>query len=203
MKILRHMSHATLFLLALLLLWLGGYLAFAGWVASMKPDDAARPTDAVIVLTGGARRIATGLDLLADKKAPQLYISGVNEAVSLRGVLAQWQSDTAEKNAASCCIVLDHNARNTIQNASETSDWVKRENIHSLRLVTSAYHMPRAWLEFRHALPDVEIVPYPVVFLKTDLESGRFWVLTFVEYHKTLLTLLRTRVSPFNLKGNV
>jgi uncharacterized SAM-binding protein YcdF (DUF218 family) len=86
--------------------------------------------------------------------------------------------------------VLDYKAHNTKQNAMETRDWVKRENIHSLRLVTSSYHMPRAWLEFHHQLPDVEIVPYPVVSIKEDLASGRFWVMTFIEYHKTILTLL-------------
>ncbi len=190
MKILRHMSNAMLLPSALLMVWLGGYLMFAAWVANMKPDAANRPTDAVIVLTGSARRINAGLDLLADGKAPQLYISGVNEAVSLKSILDLWQSDPHQKDAASCCIVLDYKAHNTKQNAAETREWVQKEHIRSLRLVTSSYHMPRAWLEFHHVLPDVEIVPYPVVSIRDDLASGRFWSMTFVEYHKTLLALL-------------
>ncbi len=190
------LRHATLFCLALCLVWLGGYFVFAAWVANMKPGDIRRPTDAVIVLTGGARRVSTGLELLAGGHAPQLYISGVNNAVSLDDILGQWQSAPEEKRAASCCIILDHKARNTAQNASETQAWAKKENIHSLRLVTSSYHMPRAWLEFRSVLPGIEIVPHPVVSIKTDLETGRFWSITFIEYHKTLLTLLRTHFKP-------
>ncbi len=192
----RYLRHLILFALALSLLWLGGYLAFAAWVAGMKPDDASLPTDAVIVLTGGARRVNTGLELLAKGHAPQLYISGVNTAVSLDDILSQWQSAPEEKRAAACCIILDHKARNTAQNASETKDWAKSENIRSLRLVTSSYHMPRAFLEFRSVLPGVRIVPHPVVSIRTDLETGRFWTLTFIEYHKTILTLLRTHFRP-------
>jgi uncharacterized SAM-binding protein YcdF (DUF218 family) len=202
MTILRLASYGLLLLLALALLWLGGYLAFAAWVAAMKPGHLDRPTDAVIVLTGGARRINTGLELLAEGHAPQLYISGVNQAVSLKEILGLWQSDAAEKSAAACCIVLDYKAQNTAQNASETRDWVRRENIHSIRLVTSSYHMPRAWLDFRHELPDIEILPYPVVSIKADLKSGRFWTITFIEYHKTILTMMHTGISPFFQPGS-
>lgn len=193
---LRFLRHSALFGLAILLLWLGGYLAFAAWVAKMHPDDPGKATDAVIVLTGGARRVNTGLDLLANGSASKLVISGVNEAVSVRDILDLWQSNSQEKDAASCCIILDHKAQNTMQNASETREWVVRENIHSIRLVTSSYHMPRAWLEFRHVLPDIEIVPHPVVSVRGDIDRGTFWKLTFEEYHKTLLTLLRTHFWP-------
>lgn len=196
MRLGRHASHAALLLAALALIWLGGYFAFAAWVATLKPTQPERPTDAVIVLTGGARRIATGLDLLAGGAAPQLYISGVNKAVSLNAILDRLPPQIIGRNAASCCIVLDYKASNTEQNASETRDWVDRENIHSIRLVTSNYHMPRAWLEFRSVLPSVEIFPYPVMSMSEDLRSGRFWTLTFLEYHKTILTLVRTRLLP-------
>lgn len=197
-----YLRHMMLLLIALAMLWLGGYLVFAAWVANMKPVDITRPTDAVIVLTGGARRVTTGLDLLAAGHAPQLYISGVNDAVSLKDILRHWQSGTQEKDAAACCIILDHKAQNTAQNASETAEWVGRENIKSLRLVTSNYHMPRAWLEFRTSLPRTEILPHPVLSIQTDLETGRFWSMTFIEYHKTLLTLVRTRFWPLlHMKG--
>ena len=189
-------GHAVLLLAALIFIWIGGYLAFAAWVAILKPAQPDRPTDAVIVLTGGAGRIATGLDLLANGAAPQLYISGVNKAVSLDAIMNRLPPQAAGKNAASCCIVLDYKAGNTEQNASETRAWVQRQNIHSIRLVTSNYHMPRAWLEFRSELPGVEILPYPVMSMTADLRNGRFWTLTFLEYHKTMLTLIRTRVLP-------
>lgn len=185
--------HFALLVMALAFFWLGGYLIFAAWVANMKPADIARPTDAVIVLTGGARRVTTGLDLLAGGHAPQLYISGVNNAVSLKDIMNHWGSDIKEKDAAACCIILDHKAQNTAQNATETADWVRRENIRSLRLVTSNYHMPRAWLEFKTALPETEILPHPVLSIRKDLGTGKFWTTTFIEYHKTLLTLIRTR----------
>lgn len=183
---------------AVLLIWIGGFLAFAAWIANMKPETAEAPTDAVIVLTGGARRINTGLDLLAEGHAQQLFISGVNEAVSLGDIMDLWTADPDHRRSATCCIVLDHNARNTVENAREAGDWVHHENIGTVRLVTSSYHMPRAWLEFRNVMPELDIRPHPVVSLERDLRSGLFWRLAFNEYHKTLLTLIRVRLGDDN-----
>ena len=39
--------------------------------------------------------------------------------------------------------------------------------------MTSNYHMPRARLEFMHALPEVRLVPYPVI--PPDVRMDAWW----------------------------
>ena len=45
-----------------------------------RPADD-RPTDAIVVLTGGANRIERGLDLLQRGRAKRLLVSGVDRTV--------------------------------------------------------------------------------------------------------------------------
>jgi len=52
-----------------------------------------------------------------------------------------------------CCVDLDYTAVNTIGNAVETRRWALNHGFHSLVVVTSNYHMPRAMLELSHQLP--------------------------------------------------
>ena len=62
-----------------------------------------------------------------------------------------------------CCVDLGYSAVNTIGNAVETRQWALDRGFHSLVIVTSSYHMPRALLEIGHRLPGVTLIPYPVV----------------------------------------
>jgi uncharacterized SAM-binding protein YcdF (DUF218 family) len=62
-----------------------------------------------------------------------------------------------------CCVDLDYSAINTIGNAVETRRWALDRGFHSLVVVTSSYHMPRAMLEIGHRLPGVTLIPFPVV----------------------------------------
>ena len=45
----------------------------------------------------------------------------------------------------------------------ETGNWARANKFKSLIVVTSGWHMPRALIELAHELPDVMLVPYPVV----------------------------------------
>src|SRR3546814_20006513 len=53
-----------------------------------------------------------------------------------------------------CCVDLGREAVDTRSNADETAKWVKRRGYRSIRLVTSAWHMPRARLELSARLDD-------------------------------------------------
>src|SRR5262249_57354113 len=68
---------------------------------------------------------------------------------------------------------------------------------HSLVIVTSAYHMPRALAEISHQLPDVALIPYPVVSDRLRLEpwwsNGATTRLVLSEYFKYLYAHLRMR----------
>ncbi len=170
------------------LIWGAGWLWFAASVASMKPLDANLKTDAIVVLTGGEKRVDTGLDLLAEKKADYLFISGVNAKVKPSELVALWGKDGSELLDK---IVLGYTADNTAANAIESQEWVRKNNIKSIRLVTANYHMTRSILNFKKALPDVSIYKHPVIPADFKPWTQKFWPLTFSEYNKVLATWLR------------
>ena len=177
-------------ILVLAALWLGGLVYFAGQI----PDGVADPdsqTDAIVVLTGGSQRIETGLQLLAAGKAKMMFISGVHNGVEVPQLLRTLNADTGLADK----IILGHEADNTRGNALETAGWMREQGFHSLRLVTSAYHMPRSLLEFSAAMPNITITPHPV--FADNVKQGEWWAwpgtasLLAEEYVKYLVVLLR------------
>ncbi len=187
---------ALTFIVALSFLWLSGFGLFLEYVHGMQPQNPSQPTDAIIVLTGGAQRVNKGLDLLSTGQAKKLFITGVNGHVNLQEILNLWKRPIIQQDSDDCCIVLDHKARNTIQNAKETREWAQQEKIKTLRLVTSDYHMPRARLEFRERMPGIVILSWPVKAHEAKSEMPDFVRLAFGEYNKTLLTLIKVNLVP-------
>jgi uncharacterized SAM-binding protein YcdF (DUF218 family) len=175
----------------ILLLWLAGLGWFtATLLAGVADPDT--PTDAIVVLTGGSQRIEGGLKLLADGKAKKLFISGVYQGVDTAEML---RLSRATPQWVACCVVLGHAADNTVGNALETALWLRHEGYRSIRLVTANYHMRRALLEFRRVVPDVEIIPHPVVPDGARWDPWWAWrgpvYLVVVEYTKYLGALAR------------
>jgi uncharacterized SAM-binding protein YcdF (DUF218 family) len=177
-------------ILVLAALWLGGLIYFAGQI----PDAVADPdsqTDAIVVLTGGSQRIETGLQLLAAGKAKMMFVSGVHNGVEVPELLRTLSADPALADK----IVLGHEAADTRGNALETAGWMRAQGYHSMRLVTSAYHMPRSLLEFSRAMPDISITPNPV--FADNVKQGEWWAwpgtasLVADEYVKYLVVALR------------
>ena len=192
----RPSKRAGLYIVTLALIsWLTGFAAFTFHITTLK-EPAAGPADVIVVLTGGAGRISRGLDMLAAGKAEQLFITGVNDRVNMDAIMSLWRNENTD--LVTCCVTLGHQAHNTRQNAQEARKWITGVGgIASARLVTSGYHMPRAMLEFRQALPGMAIVPAPVPYgAGPDHDRGNFWLLAFAEYNKTLLTWLRVTITP-------
>lgn len=194
--------------LLLLLAWLLPLLALAALLfglfhfAAQLPRTSQAPeraTDAIVVLTGGAGRIDRGFELLAEERAERLLISGVYRGVEVEELLALAQRSPEEMR---CCIELGYEADNTIGNARETAVWVATHHIRSLRLVTAAYHMPRARLELSRYLPGVEILEEPVLAETSRLDG--WWrhrptaTLIAMEYLKYLAASLRTLPEELN-----
>jgi uncharacterized SAM-binding protein YcdF (DUF218 family) len=178
-------------LLALLVVWLGGFV----WFMRSIPDqvgDADSETDAIVVLTGGSLRVQSGLALLAAGKAKKLFVSGVYHSTDVTALL---RISRQSPEHIACCVVLGHEADNTLGNALETAQWMREAGFHSLRLVTASYHMPRSLLEFSRAMPQTRIVANPV--FPESLKQERWWVspgtanLIIGEYHKYLVALVR------------
>lgn len=174
--------------LTLMMFWALGWLWFAAAVVSSKPQTPDTKTDAIIVLTGGDKRVNTGLDLIADGKADYLFISGVNSKVTPYDLIALWNGDHKKVLPK---ITLGYTADSTATNATESREWIEKNNIHSVRLVTANYHMARSMLLMQKQAPDLEIVKHPVVPADFEPWTEQFWPLTFQEYNKFLMTWLR------------
>jgi uncharacterized SAM-binding protein YcdF (DUF218 family) len=175
--------------------WVVGFL----WFASTLPQDVADTsthTDAIVALTGGAERIETGVKLLSDGLAERLFISGTGEQVRTADILSR---ATPARPELAANITLGKAAIDTPGNAIETAEWVHSQNMHSIRLVTAAYHMRRSLLEFHAAMPEVAIVPHAVFppHVKRDWWRGPGTAsLIAREYTKFLLTWARQSLAP-------
>jgi uncharacterized SAM-binding protein YcdF (DUF218 family) len=177
----------------ILLVWSSGLLAFAERIDRSTPAADPPTADGIVALTGGSgERLLAGLGLLEAGKAKRMLISGVSRHVT-RGEL---QTITgASKPVYDCCVDLGFEANNTLGNALETADWARSKGYTTLILVTADYHMPRARLELKGAMPEAQIIPYPVAtpevnaagWWKTGLGAERM----ILEYTKYLAVLGR------------
>jgi uncharacterized SAM-binding protein YcdF (DUF218 family) len=180
--------------LLVVLAWVGGLVDFLSRIP-LPEDSADDSAEAIVVLTGGGERIREGLRLLAEKRAPLVFVSGVHRDAQLPELLA-FVPEYQDNSDVTCCVVLGRQAGNTEGNARETAAWIAEKHFGSVLLVTADYHMPRSLLEFRRALPGTTILPHPVFPAQP---AGRAWWrrpeafgLIFVEYHKYLLALTRS-----------
>lgn len=191
----------TLVISAVLLLFAAGN----GWTAyalvhslendyPAKPVDTVPEVDVVIVLGGGlglphpprththlgsgADRLLYALQLYQAGKAPRILLTGGNvfpqpglqsEAYYARRLLGQW-------GVPETAIVMETESRNTIQNAEHSARIIADRGWKDILLVTSATHMHRAVLAFRHA--GVAVTPAPTDFLAVD--SQRPAVLSWI-----------------------
>ena len=151
---------AVLFALSAVALGAG----FAGFVTAAHRAPVPPPqADGIVVLTGGAERVETGLRLLAANRARLLLVSGVAGGAGLGELLhrAGLAEDATDVGITSR-ITLGRTARTTAGNADETAEWAGPHQIRSLIVVTAGFHMPRAMLELHRAMPAVTLHPVQV-----------------------------------------
>jgi uncharacterized SAM-binding protein YcdF (DUF218 family) len=181
----------------LVLLYGAGLLRFA----DALPRAVAEPTtetDAIVALTGGSQRLTSAFELLAEKRARWLFISGVNRETDLARVPG---AHALGPEVLACCVVIGRAADDTIGNAAETAEFARSHAIASLRLVTASYHMPRSLLELKRALPDVRIIPHPV--FPPGFRQDDWWrwpgsaSLVVLEYNKYLAARVRHALADF------
>jgi uncharacterized SAM-binding protein YcdF (DUF218 family) len=151
---------------------------FVLFVALLPRPAGDSQTDGIIVLTGGAKRIERGLELLSQRKAKRMLVSGVNLVVRRRDFLIQFR---APPRLFDCCVDLGQEAIDTRSNAAESAAWVKKHGYQSIRLVTTDWHMLRARFELDQALPPGVTIVSDAVRSEPDLG------ILFREYHKYLL----------------
>jgi uncharacterized SAM-binding protein YcdF (DUF218 family) len=175
---------------------------FAGflWFVSALPNKEVvldRSADGIVALTGGNSRIVDAIELLAQGRGKRLLISGVHRTTTLREIA---RVAPQFERYILCCTDLDHSALNTVGNAAETRRWARQQNFRSLIIVTSSYHMPRSMAELSRQMPDIELIPYPVVSEK--LRTEPWWShpptarLLISEYLKYMVVQVRIRLEP-------
>lgn len=168
-------------------------------------------TDAIVVLTGGQGRFDKGLKLLMDGTAGELLVSGVSRDVKPLELVEMYGIDTHDPALANgfTQIALDHAPNNTVGNAESTAAWMQQRGYHSLRLVTSSYHMPRSLMEFHRAMPEVIIIPEPAfpewgTLDKVFLVSRGSLRLILWEFHKYMARRLYYLLpEPMQVLGDV
>ena len=159
----------------LALIYVLGYALFAVMLPRPAND---RQTDAIVVLTGGANRLERGLDLLQRGRARRMLVSGVDRTVRPIDLAAHYPG---REKLFQCCIDLGRESVDTRSNAEEVARWLKKRNLHTVRLVTTDWHMPRARFELTRQLGD------SVPVLGDAVESNPSFRQLFMEYNKYLL----------------
>ncbi|MBT5187288.1 MAG: YdcF family protein [Kordiimonadaceae bacterium] len=175
-------------ILSFFLIWFGGYLWFLNEL-SLKKTNIDQKTDAIVVLTGRANRLNVAVDLLKNEFAEKLYISGVDEKVTRTELLDLLNISV---DLAECCVESGNKATDTVGNAIETMSWSIKNDIKSIRVVTSLEHMPRAMVEFKRFMPNVTFVEHTVGSWRPD--NLNYFNLS-QEYSKYVISLLRSRAS--------
>lgn len=179
-------------LLLIISVWLGGFGYFAWRINNYQHDDSTH-TQAIIALTGGRYRIAEAVKLYNRGLADKLFISGVSKKTSLDSIKKKQKLKIHDEDG----IFLGHRAKNTVGNAKETIAWLKQNQINSIRLVTSNYHVERSIAEFMAQNSDLRIIVHPVYSDKVQRKWWTSWhtfSLIFAEYNKFLCVYIRCKI---------
>lgn len=184
-------------LMGLFVLGLVLFVAGFGWFLWSVPNEEValdRKADGIVVLTGGASRTTDGMELLAAGRGKRLLISGAHRTTNQAELMRLLPE---HEKIIACCVDVDRAALNTVGNATGTRQWVRERGFGSLIVVTSNYHMPRAMAELSNQLPDVELIPFPVITAKsagwTQAASARLLVSEYVKY---IVAVLRIELRP-------
>lgn len=170
-------------LIIVYLLGFSAFVLYSLYPPQITPSNSQSQT--AIVLTGGENRISEGVSLLNNKSVQRVFVSGVGKDVGLDDIFPK------SYQSLLCCVTLGYEAKDTIGNMHESFSWLKKhKEIKSFYLITSSYHMPRAYHLFsRHPhAKDFVIHPYAVKMERLSPDMEEFWHLTFKEYNKLLFT---------------
>jgi uncharacterized SAM-binding protein YcdF (DUF218 family) len=175
-----------------LLVWCAGLVRFITLIPQTPSTDTTH-TDAIVVLTGGGGRLEHGFELLAQGRANRMFISGVEDGLTLASLLRKKDYRQYAAHIAPGSVELGYKARSTVGNALEVAEWVVKNHITSIRIVTANYHIPRSLYELHHTLPDVTVIPDPVFPLRGGAAGWQFSLtgvrLIVSEYHKYVASI--------------
>jgi uncharacterized SAM-binding protein YcdF (DUF218 family) len=132
---------------------LGIVALFGVWMRDTTGPGALPRT--AVVFTGQFGRVTAALDLLSEGKVARIFVTGVNAGAGIRPATFAEHfklSEALRREHATGGIVLATDANDTLENGCETAEWLaENPDITSVVLVTSRFHMPRAFLSLTRA----------------------------------------------------
>ena len=132
------------------------FMDFAYQTFSVRQGDV--KTDAIAVLTGGRGRVEEGIKLYRAHDAVWLFLIGVDPSVRKSDLFREQPGQRGGEE-----VYLEKVSRNTLENALQAREFIRKKKVGSVKLITSRYHMKRAVLIFEHVLPkNIAIYPHPV-----------------------------------------
>ena len=137
---LRPLVRALAALVVAVVVLLGGGFIWFVWHVPAEEVALDRDADGIVVLTGGASRVADAMELLAAGHGKRLLISGVHRTTTAAEIARQLPG---YEKVVACCVDLDYSAVNTVGNAVETRRWMDSSSPSS-RALTRAQDAPRA-----------------------------------------------------------
>lgn len=182
-------------------LWMLGFFIFhhnikQSWNEIKQNPSLQEKTDAIVVLTGGSERIRTAFHLLKNEYSDRLFISGVNDKVTLPELFALHKISKEDFFKMTRKVEAGFAAKNTIENAKEIASWINKNNdIKTVRVITSNYHIDRAMIEINNQLADITFIAHPVIPINVRID--KWWKfsssrnLIIAEYNKLIAAFLR------------
>ena len=172
------------FITVILIFLLLYILSFVGFVSGINfKSKLPKDIEAIVILTGSKERLDKGFKLLEENSNILMLITGVGDGVKY--------SDLVQSNELNFeNISLGFKAKNTFQNALETSEWVKENNIKNYILLTDNWHMQRALLFFKSIMPDLSVSPLAleVINLNNLLFKPKILITIFIEHLKYIIS---------------
>jgi uncharacterized SAM-binding protein YcdF (DUF218 family) len=140
---------------AILVLVTGSFIYFAYAVYSSERPPSTQ-ADAIVALSGDPERIRAAVNILANGYGRRLLIAGLDNSDEIAALYP------GHRALFDCCIDIDPRSGRTIDDVAIVRRWAFEARPRSLIVVTSNYHIPRALLEVRRALPELHIEPFGV-----------------------------------------
>ena len=188
---------------ALILLWVFGAPFFADvflWTLETRyppvGNSRCAQADAIVVLGGilqnpaspiapfersdAANRFEKGLDLLSAGKARFLVLTGAKftDSPSVPSEGEVLRQIARRRSVPDEAILVTERVVNTATEARAVRNLARQRGWRRILLVTSAYHMPRAMMLFKHI--GVEVLPVPADFHVVGV--GNLWDLSLVRF---------------------
>lgn len=158
-----------------------------------------RKADAIVVLAGGKGRVEEGGRLFRELRAEYLLFVGVDPSVRKSDLYRPNLGDPSSEK-----VLLEKHSRNTLENAILGRDVILKNNIRSIILITSRYHLKRSSLLFRNSLPKgIAIYPHPVDsnnLKESWWKHGGSFELLFREFYKYCMFRLFFMLVPGELR---